>query len=940
MSTVTEQATTATASSTSSATAMANSVYTCPRDNGMYYSDTTNRVYQLLCNTGDSSSVGPSPITLLSEGTPSSDVVLFSTVSPVPYSTVSAVSYFAAPSSLPPETNYSCPEANGEQVRANTGGSYTIGCNEETTGYNALVATASDFNDCMTYCDQLPGCTAWTYSGSCYLKTGTSASNFSFQPSSRGAVSGIRAVPAATNSGLPWSSPTDFVTSSSTSQATGSAEPNDGELGISATASATLPSSVLSFAEGSTTIVFTQASSIQSSEDLPRSTSDRGITTQLPSSVVDTSSDLASEITAAAITSEFGATSGATASDIGSTAVGGDSAASLSYITSTIFPASVTNIIIPATTASTPSLTDPMSASIAIASPSTTCSVFDNLLDICLDAVITPSVGIGGAVSVGLGSITVVDASTSVGIALSAAASANLGISAGTGGVEIGASASIGVSAGIDGSQQPTITTSVPSSSCSAGGNAFDICVDVAITPSIGIGGNAGIAAGSSTITLFDVSASLAIAPTLAAGVGIGISTGSSEIALVASATLEANLGLSSGILPNNTAPTTTANCSAGGNVLNVCVDATITASANAGLNLNLGPSSSALTLLDASVALAPSVAAGVDVGLSVGSSGIGLSASATLGVNLGLSAGLNLGGSQPTANSALATSSTAMTPIINLLPTSSLASAAGLSIGLGQSTASLALATSSAISNTIINLLPTSSLASATGLGLGLGQSTASSALAAGLNLGSGQSTASSALAASSFVPTTVIILLPTSSPGLATVTGLGSSQLTASSALAGLSTASIPNLNLLPTSSLTSTTGLGSNLGQSSSTALAASSPITTININLLPTPSLLSATGLGISLSQTASSPTSSLSLAVAGLGQSSSSASSTSSTSSRSSSVSTTTTTNPTSTSTRASTTPNLVQSLTAIVGRQVTYPIDSPKRRQGFTTLVR
>ncbi|KAH0333787.1 hypothetical protein KCU81_g9715, partial [Aureobasidium melanogenum] len=579
---------------------------------------------------GDSSSVGPSPITLLSEGTPSSDVVLFSTVSPVPYSTVSAVSYFAAPSSLPPETNYSCPEANGEQVRANTGGSYTIGCNEETTGYNALVATASDFNDCMTYCDQLPGCTAWTYSGSCYLKTGTSASNFSFQPSSRGAVSGIRAVPA-TNSGLPGSSPTDFVTSSSTSQATGSAEPSDGELGISATASATLPSSVPSFAEGSTTIIFTQAS-LQSSEDLPRSTSDRGITTQLPSSVVDTSSDLASEITAAAITSEFGATSGATASDIGSTAVGGDSAASLSYITSTIFPASVTNIIIPATTASTPSLTDPMSASIAIASPSTTCSVFDNLLDICLDAVITPSVGIGGAVSVGLGSITVVDASTSVGIALSAAASANLGISAGTGGVEIGASASIGVSAGIDGTQQPTITTSIPSSSCSAGGNAFDICVDVAITPSIGIGGNAGIAAGSSTITLFDVSASLAIAPTLAAGVGIGISTGSSEIALVASATLEANLGLSSGILPNNTAPTTTANCSAGGNVLNVCVDATITASANAGLNLNLGPSSSALTLLDASVALAPSVAAGVDVGLSVGSSGIGLSASATLG--------------------------------------------------------------------------------------------------------------------------------------------------------------------------------------------------------------------------------------------------------------------------------------------------------------------
>ncbi|KEQ58221.1 uncharacterized protein M437DRAFT_60012 [Aureobasidium melanogenum CBS 110374] len=182
--------------------------------------------------------------------------------------------------------------------------------------------------------------------------------------------------------------------------------------------------------------------------------------------------------------------------------------------------------------------------------------------------------------------------------------------------------------------------------------------------------------------------------------------------------------------------------------------------------------------------------------------------------------------------------------------------------------------------------------------------------------------------------------ILLAKRVAQVVSMTGLGSSQLTASSAWAGISTASIYNLNLLPTSSLTSTTGLGSNLGQSSSTALAASSPITTMNINLLPTPSLSSATGLGISLGQMASSPTSSLSLAVAGLGQSFSSASSTSSTSSRSSSVSTTTTTNPTSTSTRGSTTPNLVQSLTAIVGRQVTHPIDSRKRHQGFTTLVR
>ncbi|KAH0268589.1 hypothetical protein KCU91_g9296, partial [Aureobasidium melanogenum] len=402
-------------------------------------------------SVGASSSVGSTANTLPSEVVSSSNIVLFTTVSAVFYSTVSAASYFAAPSNLPPETNYSCPSANGEQVQANTGGSYTIGCDEETTGYNALVATAPDFNDCMTYCDQLPSCTAWTYSGSCYLKTGASSSAFSFQPSSRGAVSGIRAVPAG-NSGLPGSSPTDFVTDSSALQTTGSAESTGGGLGALSTASATPPPSLPSFVEGSTTIVLTEAS-VQSSEDLPQSTSYQGVTTQLLSSAVGTSSNLASEMSTMATTSELGANPEAAAGDVETTVVDGGSAASLPYPASTIFTPSVTDIITSTTTASTPSLTTTTTipASIATASPSTTCSVYDNLLDICLDAVITPSVGVGGAASVAIGSITIVDASTSLGIALPAAASADIGISVGTGGVEIGASASIGVSPGIGG---------------------------------------------------------------------------------------------------------------------------------------------------------------------------------------------------------------------------------------------------------------------------------------------------------------------------------------------------------------------------------------------------------------------------------------------------------------------------------------------------------
>ncbi|KAK6004539.1 hypothetical protein QM012_008401 [Aureobasidium pullulans] len=291
----------------------------------------------------------------------------------------------------------------------------------------------------------------------------------------------------------------------------------------------------------------------------------------------------------------------------------------------------------PSTTDDAPSLTttNHISASItAVLSPSTTCSVYDNLFDICLDAVITPSVGAGGAISVAYGSDTtpIIDASTSLAFTPSAAASADFGISAGTGDIEIGTSASIVISsAGVGGLSQ-----SIPSVSCSAGGNALNICIDAAVTPSVGIDGNAGIGTGSNTLTIVDVSVSVAIVASLIAGVDVGLSTGTSDIVSLARATLEADLDLGPNTdgesLLNNTTPMSTAACSAGGNILNVCVGATFTASASASVNFALGSSSSALALLDASVALAPLAAVGIGPGLSVGSSGGSLLQSATSG--------------------------------------------------------------------------------------------------------------------------------------------------------------------------------------------------------------------------------------------------------------------------------------------------------------------
>ena len=144
----------------------------------------------------------------------------------------------------------------------------------------------------------------------------------------------------------------------------------------------------------------------------------------------------------------------------------------------------------------------------------------------------------------------------------------------------------------------------------------------------------------------------------MTAGANLGLYIGSSGIVLSPSAAIGAGLNLDASgtitvgpILPTIIpSQTSTTNCSAGVNALNVCIDATITPSiaASVALNLNLGPSSSALTLLDvsASVALAPPVAAGLDLGLSVGSSGLALNPSATVGLDLGLGLGLGLGGS------------------------------------------------------------------------------------------------------------------------------------------------------------------------------------------------------------------------------------------------------------------------------------------------------
>ncbi|THW83634.1 hypothetical protein D6D15_09432 [Aureobasidium pullulans] len=567
----------------------------------------------------------------------------------------SSISIASSPvvSSSLPQTTYSCPAADGDQVQANTGGLYTIGCDEETTGGGVLAGSSTDFNGCMTYCDETPGCTAWTYNGSCYLKTGASASDFSFQPSTRGTTT--------STSDLHTSSLTGIQASLLTSKLSGD------------------PSAV---------VVSKTIKSASTIENIIVSTSDSGI---------NDVSNLISTNTASAtgtLTVELGATSNVLISDVVATSTNIEATVSLattSYITipvlSTIAPSLTESIsrptvqtvgslltvpdpVPPSTTiratvssftASLLTITTAISLSTTVrgTSPTASCSVYDNVLDICLDTAITPSVGAGGGISVGLGSstITAVAISASLDVAPSVAASGDLGVSAGTNGIGIGASATIGVDPDLSGSLHsstrssiPSMTSlssraSLPSVTCSAGGNVLNVCIDAAITPSVGVGGNAGvgIVVSSSTITLLDVSASLAVAPSLTVGIDLGLSVGSNGIGLSPSATIGVDLGLQGSSRSATTTALPTVSCSAGGNVLDICVDAAVTPSVGIGGNAGVGVvvGSSTITILDASASLAvvPSVTAGANLGLSIGSSGIVLSPSAAIGAGLNLDA-------------------------------------------------------------------------------------------------------------------------------------------------------------------------------------------------------------------------------------------------------------------------------------------------------------
>ncbi|KAI5198570.1 hypothetical protein E4T39_06658 [Aureobasidium subglaciale] len=169
-------------------------------------------------SSGPSSSRGSIPI---------SSAASVSGIGPVIVPSSSTTSSAATSSSAPPQTTYSCPADNGDMVESNLDGMYELGCNQATSGgVGQRVGSSTNFNDCMTLCDQTDGCVSWTFDGvgSCYVKTGSSSGDVLFQPATQGTVSGIRAVLARPDGTGPASSSASLA-SSSTVQAGSSSAP-------------------------------------------------------------------------------------------------------------------------------------------------------------------------------------------------------------------------------------------------------------------------------------------------------------------------------------------------------------------------------------------------------------------------------------------------------------------------------------------------------------------------------------------------------------------------------------------------------------------------------------------------------------------------------------------------------------------------------------------
>lgn len=224
MSTLLEQAATTTAASTSIATATANPVYTCPKDNGMYYSDNTNRVYQLLCNTDElDATLGTTYQSQLQSCVDAcSDVEGCIGVS---YTATSGLCSYksSALDTVGSETSdsailadYICPGADGTRLVDSSGSVYEILCNTffPTSSNITSNLAISDLASCSEICSDIDDCLGFTFqNGSCTSVSSRNANDGVTQMNVTTAILLAKRVAQVVSSGITPYRSTSFVES-------------------------------------------------------------------------------------------------------------------------------------------------------------------------------------------------------------------------------------------------------------------------------------------------------------------------------------------------------------------------------------------------------------------------------------------------------------------------------------------------------------------------------------------------------------------------------------------------------------------------------------------------------------------------------------------------------------------------------------------------------
>ncbi|THY45205.1 hypothetical protein D6C98_07916, partial [Aureobasidium pullulans] len=148
-------------------------LYTCPRDNGIYYSDTENRVYQLLCNTDESdATIGmdyqphlQSCVDSCGDISGCLGVSYAETTGLCSYKSSASNRVGSSSSNSAILADYVCPGADGTQLVDSSGSIYQILCNTFFPASNNITSNLEtpDLASCSEICSDTSDCSGFTF---------------------------------------------------------------------------------------------------------------------------------------------------------------------------------------------------------------------------------------------------------------------------------------------------------------------------------------------------------------------------------------------------------------------------------------------------------------------------------------------------------------------------------------------------------------------------------------------------------------------------------------------------------------------------------------------------------------------------------------------------------------------------------------------------------